>query len=180
MDNVDAFWLNPTESIDTDGDGIGNFEDTDDDNDGYSDIDETNHCGENSNPLDKSSVPIDYDNDFICSSLDSNEIISGTGEALEITNLLIYPNPMRANEANGTINYVLNQNSAIKVYIYNIFGQKVFSSYYESGQNGGKINQNSITLPPYILNSFPSGMYLIYITNNGKVLGKRKLVIKAS
>ena len=132
------------------------------------------------NPLDKNSVPIDYDNDFICSSLDSNEIISGTGEALEITNLLIYPNPMRANEANGTINYVLNQNSTIKVYIYNMFGQKVFSSYYESGQNGGQINQNSITLPPYILNNLPSGMYLIYITNNGKILGKIKLVIKAS
>ena len=39
-DNVDAFPLDATESVDTDNDGIGNGTDTDDDNDGLSDADE--------------------------------------------------------------------------------------------------------------------------------------------
>ena len=69
VDNNDAFWLDPTESLDTDTDGIGNNQDTDDDNDGYSDIDETLHCNENSNPLNNNSIPTDYDNDFICSRI---------------------------------------------------------------------------------------------------------------
>jgi len=37
LDNVDAFPLDPSESLDTDGDGIGNNADTDDDNDGVPD-----------------------------------------------------------------------------------------------------------------------------------------------
>ena len=176
-DNVDDFPLNSMEFLDTDGDGIGNTQDTDDDNDGYSDIDETLHCNENSDPLNNNSIPTDYDNDFICSALDSNEVMSGTGSSVETSNLLTYPNPMKRTEVNGSINYVLNQNAAINLHIYNMFGQKVHYSYYESGQNGGKINQNSIYLPPHILNLFPAGIYIILISNNGKTLGKSKLVI---
>jgi len=39
-DSIDRFPLDPTESIDTDSDGIGDNADKDDDNDGYSDITE--------------------------------------------------------------------------------------------------------------------------------------------
>jgi len=40
LDGDDAFPLDPSESVDTDGDGIGNNADLDDDNDGYSDVEE--------------------------------------------------------------------------------------------------------------------------------------------
>ena len=103
--------------------------------------------------------------------------MSGTGSSIEISTLLTYPNPMKQTEVNGSINYVLNQNAAINLHIYNMFGQKVHYSYYESGQNGGKINQNSIILAPHILNQFQAGIYIILISNNGKTLGKSKLVI---
>ena len=52
----DAFPQDPDESVDTDGDGIGNNADTDDDNDGVSDIDDPcpldqdNNCGQVSEP----------------------------------------------------------------------------------------------------------------------------------
>jgi cytochrome c peroxidase len=39
-DTLDAFPLDPTESVDTDGDGIGNNADPDDDNDGLADVDD--------------------------------------------------------------------------------------------------------------------------------------------
>jgi uncharacterized repeat protein (TIGR02543 family) len=41
-DSKDAFPLDPTETLDTDGDAIGDNLDTDDDGDGYSDVDEIN------------------------------------------------------------------------------------------------------------------------------------------
>ena len=52
----DAFPQDPDESVDTDGDGIGNNADTDDDNDGVSDVDDPcpldqyNNCGQVSEP----------------------------------------------------------------------------------------------------------------------------------
>jgi len=44
-DEDDAFPNDPTESVDTDSDGIGNNADTDDDNDGLTDTDEINVYG---------------------------------------------------------------------------------------------------------------------------------------
>jgi hypothetical protein len=63
----DAFPLNPNESIDTDGDGIGNNADLDDDNDGYSDVEE---IAFGSDPLDANSIPVVVSNDgFIVTPL---------------------------------------------------------------------------------------------------------------
>ena len=71
-DTSDAFPLDPNETLDTDKDGIGNNADFDDDGDGYSDIDETSNCGSESDPLDDSSTPLDFDLDLICDMLDED------------------------------------------------------------------------------------------------------------
>ena len=71
-DTSDAFPLDPTENLDTDKDGIGNNADFDDDGDGYSDIDENSNCGSESDPLDDSSTPLDFDLDLICDMLDED------------------------------------------------------------------------------------------------------------
>jgi PKD domain/Bacterial TSP3 repeat len=65
----DAFPHDPTETRDTDGDGIGDNADRDDDNDGYSDLDEL-ACG--SDPLDAASVPSDFDGDFSPDCVDTD------------------------------------------------------------------------------------------------------------
>ncbi len=39
-DDYDTFPLDPSETVDTDNDGIGNNADTDDDDDGYADADD--------------------------------------------------------------------------------------------------------------------------------------------
>ena len=54
-DSSDAFPLDPSETLDTDNDGIGNNSDTDDDNDGYSDAEEVS---QGTDPLDANSAPM--------------------------------------------------------------------------------------------------------------------------
>ena len=66
-DSTDAFPLDPTESVDTDGDGIGNNADPDDDNDGVTD---TQEATDGTDPLDA-----DTDNDGLN---DGDEQTAGT------------------------------------------------------------------------------------------------------
>ncbi len=61
-DSMDAFRLDPDESVDTDSDGIGNTADTDDDGDGLSDDSEIQY---NFDPLDASDAVMDADGDGI-------------------------------------------------------------------------------------------------------------------
>lgn len=72
LDSEDDLPKNPNESLDWDGDGIGNNADHDDDNDGYLDIDESSLCGTPSDPFDFASTPSDLDSDFTCDSLDED------------------------------------------------------------------------------------------------------------
>ena len=67
LDNNDAFPFDSTEWDDTDFDNIGDNTDTDDDGDGYSDVYE---IGCDSEPLDATSKPEDFDNDFLPDCLD--------------------------------------------------------------------------------------------------------------
>ena len=70
LDTQDAFPLDTTEWLDTDGDQIGDNTDTDDDNDNYLDTDEI-AC--ESDPLDSSSLPLDYDQDLSPDCIDDND-----------------------------------------------------------------------------------------------------------
>ena len=65
----DKFPLNPNEWYDNDNDGLGDNEDEDDDNDSWSDTIEIS-C--NTNPLDNSSFPNDYDGDLIPDCIDQD------------------------------------------------------------------------------------------------------------
>ncbi|MDC1250216.1 gliding motility-associated C-terminal domain-containing protein, partial [Flavobacteriaceae bacterium] len=69
-DTDDAFPLDATEWIDSDQDGIGNNADTDDDNDEYLDQDEI-EC--QSDPLDSSSTPKDFDGDLLPDCIDIDD-----------------------------------------------------------------------------------------------------------
>ncbi|MDC0132007.1 thrombospondin type 3 repeat-containing protein, partial [Flavobacteriaceae bacterium] len=69
-DTDDAFPLDATEWIDSDQDGIGNNADTDDDNDEYLDQDEI-EC--QSDPLDSSSTPKDFDGDLLPDCIDTDD-----------------------------------------------------------------------------------------------------------
>ena len=76
-DNSDEFPLDATEDTDTDSDGIGNNADTDDDGDGFLDDDEFS-CW--SDPLDSSSIPMDYDGDFSPDCIDLDDDGDGVSD----------------------------------------------------------------------------------------------------
>jgi len=75
VDEQDAFPLDPSESVDTDGDGIGNHADTDDDNDGMEDETE---IAQGSDPLTSNLVDLTYDllEDFTEITANDNDIIT--------------------------------------------------------------------------------------------------------
>jgi len=69
-DENDAFPMDNAEWDDTDSDGIGNNFDDDDDGDGWFDIYEPN-CG--TDPLDGTSIPLDFDEDWTCDLVDDDD-----------------------------------------------------------------------------------------------------------
>ena len=68
LDSEDQAPLDPTDTRDLDGDGIGDASDDDIDGDGFTNADETS-CG--SNPSDANSIPIDSDGDGVCDEVDA-------------------------------------------------------------------------------------------------------------
>ena len=77
-DNIDAFPLDPTETTDTDGDGIGNNADIDDDGDGTND-------SEDAFPLDATEA-LDTDGDGIGNNADIDDDGDGFSDAYESAN----------------------------------------------------------------------------------------------
>jgi len=73
LDTLDAFPFDSTESVDTDGDGIGNNADTDDDGDGVADVDDAF-------PLD-STESVDTDGDGIGNNADTDDDGDGVADA---------------------------------------------------------------------------------------------------
>jgi len=69
VDSEDQFPFDVNEWLDTDGDGTGNNADEDDDNDQYSDADE---ALAGSDPLSNTSLPADFDGDFIADVSDND------------------------------------------------------------------------------------------------------------
>ena len=69
-DILDMFPMDNTEWDDTDVDGIGDNSDDDDDGDNWLDIYEPN-CG--TDPLDGTSIPLDFDQDWICDLVDNDD-----------------------------------------------------------------------------------------------------------
>ena len=70
LDENDAFPMDNAEWEDTDSDGIGNNFDDDDDGDAWFDIYEPN-CG--TDPLDGTSIPLDFDADWVCDLVDDDD-----------------------------------------------------------------------------------------------------------
>ena len=70
FDVDDPFPYDSSEYSDNDEDGIGDNTDDDDDDDGWLDVDEET-CG--SNPLNATSLPIDFDSDQICDVMDGDD-----------------------------------------------------------------------------------------------------------
>lgn len=90
-----------------------------------------------------------------------------------------FPNPFRA--STGTkLGYELSKSMDIDIKIYNSFAQLVHEIHIDSGQQGATSSQyNKVDLNAYGFNDIPksSGVYFYVIMNEGKVIGKGKMVV---
>ncbi|MFB6340679.1 T9SS type A sorting domain-containing protein [Saccharicrinis sp. FJH62] len=101
INELDAFPYDPTETVDTDGDGVGNNADTDDDCDGFLDSDEADN---ETDPLNAGSVPSDNDGDKISDLNDPDDDNDGVIDTLDDF-------PMDASESLDTDNDGIGNNA---------------------------------------------------------------------
>ncbi|MFB6317397.1 T9SS type A sorting domain-containing protein [Saccharicrinis sp. FJH54] len=101
INELDAFPYDPTETVDTDNDGIGNNADTDDDGDGFLDSDETDN---GTDPLNAGSVPSDNDGDKISDLNDPDDDNDGVIDTADDF-------PMDASESVDTDNDGIGNNA---------------------------------------------------------------------
>ncbi len=159
-DSEDDFPNDASETIDTDGDGIGNNADTDDDADGYSDELEIE---QGTDPTDASSIPLDTDGDGIPDSLDDDDdndgVVDGddafptSDEPTLVPAQAFTPNGDGNNDAwiiPGIDNYPNNT-----VSVYNRWGHEVFATRsYRNNWEGFYKSRNE---------KLPAGSYLYII-----------------
>lgn len=113
----------------------------------------------------------------------SGEIISvaGTGNVSIMGSYGNYPNPFDPNRENTTIEYTLNQNVNIVIYIYNINTIEVKTIECPATTEGGKSGLNRVLWDGKdgYGNGCSTGVYLyrIYNIDNRIVLGKGKIAI---
>ncbi len=104
----------------------------------------------------------------------------GSGEtiALEISQVLPYPNPLRISEG-GHLYYTLNQNISLNCLVFDMFGRKILTKTFASGAEGGRVGVNRVPVNGAFFNNYPvsSGVYFILIMNNGTVLKKAKIAL---
>ena len=146
LDTDDAFPLDPTEDMDTDGDGIGDNTDPDIDGDGIdneADVD-INGDGINDNG-------IDSDGDGINDANDDDDGTLGLNDELSIVGLKLYPNP-----SVDQIN-VSGIKSNDKVTIYNLMGQVIHTT----------ISKSDDTLLINVYN-YTNGIYIAVILSDNK------------
>jgi hypothetical protein len=90
----------------------------------------------------------------------------------------VYPNPLPKSTTDAIISYGLKQHQSITIDIYNMFGKKVHSQFYQSGNNGGKSDQNFVPMPLELIKKLSIGPYFLVIHNGYQVVARGKFVIK--
>lgn len=107
----------------------------------------------------------------------SNDVAEVVGAVLP------YPNPYDPDKGSVKITYNLAGDAGIKIYIFNLTGQLVWTNVYAAGSNGGKAGYNEVLWNG--ADSFGSvvgnGIFPVRIVNsaNGTVIGRSKIAVLA-
>ncbi len=166
-DYEDAFPNDPIESVDTDGDGIGDTMDTDDDNDGYSDELE---LAEGTDSKDANAFPLDSDGDGIPDSIDPDDDNDGTLDSEDFFPTNASPGLIAAEaftpNGDGVNDYWVipgiesYPNSVVTV--YNRSGHEVFMAKGYRNDWNAAYKSNASKLPP------GSYLYIIDLGNGSQ------------
>jgi hypothetical protein len=93
--------------------------------------------------------------------------------------ILFYPNPFRL-QTGARLQYLLNKPSNIHIFIYDMFGHKIFMRSFVKGMKGAQYGSNTLILDAAVFNYYnvSAGVYFLYIFDDANtMIGKTKFVI---
>ena len=93
--------------------------------------------------------------------------------------ILFYPNPFRL-QTGARVQYWLSEPSNISIYIYDMFGHRIFKRSFIKGMKGARYKTNTLILDASVFNYYnvSAGVYFLYIFDqNNKLIGKTKFAI---
>ncbi len=93
------------------------------------------------NNLYQATLKVQSDTGVISSA---NSAIFLVKEGLEITGFLNAPNPFNPNQGNTSLEYMLSKDADVKLAIFSISGEEVWSVSYLGGQDGGRVGFNTM------------------------------------
>jgi hypothetical protein len=105
------------------------------------------------------------------------EIVSADRISPTAVTILPYPNPVHAGYQSLQLTYTLVQSTPITMDIYTLFGRKVYTNTHSSGQMGGQLGSNTVTIPSAWLKKISKGVYFVLIHDNRDVYGRGKFVV---
>jgi hypothetical protein len=98
-----------------------------------------------------------------------NFTVDNLGDLDTITGDFSYPNPFKPKLGLLTIRYILNEDKGVTVSIYNIYGELMKETHFDSGSAGGAKGVNKITWDGKNTGNeaVASGIYLVHIKAEG-------------
>lgn len=110
---------------------------------------------------------------------ETSTVVVSTGDVKIEGQILNYPNPFAPPSQTTKIGYMLNKDTAVSIYLFNMVGQLVKKIDAASGSQGGKAGYNEVTWDGVTDFGDVAGndVYICKIVAGGKVLGKVKIAV---
>ncbi len=120
-------------------------------------------------------IYVSTSNAVVAKSFDAQEVVASILNAPGLVGrVLNYPNPFKAG-ASTEVQFELNQPMLVDVKVYDQFGSRVYSESQNADSGVTKWTFNRAMTGGHL----SAGVYYILILNNGKVLGKCKMLVNA-
>ncbi|MFH1617488.1 MAG: hypothetical protein ABIB65_02805 [Candidatus Margulisiibacteriota bacterium] len=107
-------------------------------------------------------------------------VLTTASYAASINGLVLNnPNPFNPAVEITEIGYDLSEGATVDLYIFNLYGQRIFKKTYPEGSVGGSAGYNKVSWDGisdfgYLV---PNDIYLCRLVSRGKVIGKCKIAV---
>lgn len=113
---------------------------------------------------------------ILSSSTSDKRVIAQAG--LPLTYAL--PNPFdRSTTSQITLNYTLNGNYDVRIFIFDLSGNLIWQNNYTAGEDGGKSGENNPSWngQGMFAGNVPNGIYVYQVTSGNQVLARGKIIV---
>ncbi|MFC1517512.1 T9SS type A sorting domain-containing protein [Candidatus Margulisiibacteriota bacterium] len=103
-----------------------------------------------------------------------------TTKAKIVGRVLPYPNPYDPNEGDAKITYQLTNQAKVRIYIYNIMGERIKKFEIDEGEEGGHEGYNEVLWNGKngFFEQVGNGVYIVHIVDSkGRTLAKTKILV---